>query len=104
MSGAEPWILQTGQLGYSRKGELDVRLIKTHGGRFGVGGTGERRRGEETKGAGDDRAFVRKTTKIQHRPLSNHKQNSHVTKHILSQENTIQLFGVGDHDHSGRIN
>lgn len=62
MSGAEPWILQTGQLGYARKEELDVRLIKTHGGGIGVGGTGERRRREETKGAGDDRAFVRKTT------------------------------------------
>lgn len=29
--------------------------------------------------------------------------HSHVTEHVLSQNNTVQLPRVGNHDHSGRV-
>lgn len=91
MSGAEPWILQSGQLGYVRKGKMDVRLIETHGGRLSVGGTGERRRREETKGAGDDGAFVRKTTQTQHRYLVI-IDKTHMSPNIFSVKRTPLSF------------
>ena len=29
--------------------------------------------------------------------------NSHVTEQVFGQDNTIQLFGICDHDHSRRV-
>lgn len=39
---------------------MDVWFIEIYGGRFSVGGIGERCRREEIKGVGDDGVFVRK--------------------------------------------
>lgn len=70
---------------------MEVRLIKTHGSRFRVGGTSERRRREETKGARDDGAFVGKTTQTQHRYLVI-IDRTHMSPNIFSVKSTPLSF------------